>query len=115
MSFYENANQEMSEWSLGMEQKVIIRAGETEMKKIFRLMVFRKVQRASSIGICPLPAHKQIHTQITEKKIAKDMERLMRRKDVQPYPQRFSSEQKNMIVDKKKLYGMRIIYIWSES
>ena len=65
-------------------KKVPIKEEEAEMKETFRLMVFWK--RLESIdkimGVCPLPAHKQIHTQITDQKITMDMERLMWQKNV---------------------------------
>lgn len=81
MSFYKNGHEQSPEWSLRIEKKVRIEEEEAEMKKIFRLMVFRK--RLESIdkimGVCPLPAHKQIHTQITDQKIVRGMDRLIKK------------------------------------
>ena len=41
MSFYKNGHEQSPEWSLRIEEKVRIEKEETEMKEIFRLMVFR--------------------------------------------------------------------------
>ena len=42
VSFYKNGHEQSPEWSLRIEEKVRIEKEETEMKEIFRLMVFRK-------------------------------------------------------------------------
>ena len=72
MSFYKNGHEQSPEWSLRIEEKVRIEKEETEMKEIFRLMVFRKCLESIVNWYLSSIASTQIYAQITDQKIAKD-------------------------------------------